>query len=251
MDPSGLAARILDALPGGVLLLDERRAIRYANRRARELTAYGEGELRGRDAALLVPRPEREGTRSWLDRAATTEGTTDEERRLLARDGRTVPVLLDRRPIEGDDGSSYLLCTFRPNESSSDGADLARDTEPDPFPWCGTVALFRDRARRALALARRRRLRVGVLVVREATGSAVAGLRRALRETDAAVELEDGELAVMLGELESREAVRRAVERLERRLGPSGAGNREVGVAVAPRDGVRVGELVEAARRDL
>lgn len=251
MDASGLPARILDAIPRGVLLLDERGAIRYANRRAREITGYPKGELRGRDAALLVPRPEREEARSRLAPDADPDASSIEERRLLGRDGRTVPVLLDRRPIDGGDGSSYLLCTFRRDGSSSDGADLGRGAEPGPSPWCGTVALFRDRARRALALARRRRLRVGVLVVREASASAVSGLRRALRETDAAVELEDGELVVMLGELESREAGRRAVERLERRLGTSGAGNWTIGVAVAPRDGVHVGELVEAARRDL
>lgn len=248
---SGLPARILDALPRGVLLLDERGAIRYANRRARELTGYPEEELRGRDAALLLPRPDREGARYWLAPDGDVDAGSAEERRLLGRDGRTIRVLLDRRSIDGDDGSRYLLCTFRPDGSSSGGVEVGRDMEPDPSPWCRTLTLFRDRARRALALARRRRLRVGVVVVRDAGPGAVSGLRRGLRETDAAVELEAGEVAVMLGELESRKAVRRAVERLERRLGSSGAVKWGIGVAVAPWDGVRVGELVEAARRDL
>lgn len=249
MDAGGLPARILDELPHGVLLLDERGAILYANRRARELTGYDERQLRGRNADLLVPRPERGDAGSWFGPGGG-DGA-DDERHLLARDGQRIPVVLDRGSIAGEGGSTYLLCTLRPDGGSSDATELQADVDSAPTPWCATKELFRDRTRRALALARRRRLRVGILVARDTAPHVIPGLRAALRESDAAADLGDGELAVMLGELETREAVRKALGRLERRLGASGTGTTRIGVAVAPKDGVHVGELVEAARRDV
>src|SRR4051794_24693080 len=63
---------MLDTVPDGIIVIDERGAIRSFSRAAERLFAYAASEVIGHNVAMLMPSPYREAHDSYLDRYLRT-----------------------------------------------------------------------------------------------------------------------------------------------------------------------------------
>ena len=98
--------QLLDSTPDGLLILDSRGRIVFANTRTEMLFGYGRDELRGRDFGVLIPRE------SWCGDfppvTAAPEQAAGIEATGRRQDGTSVPVDLSFSPVLS--GDRRLFC---------------------------------------------------------------------------------------------------------------------------------------------
>ena len=96
---------ILDTVPDGMIVIDERGAVRSFSATAARMFGYAEDEVVGRNVSMLMPSPYRENHDSYLARYRETG-----ERRIIGvgrvvtgrrKDGTTFPIELAVGEVEG------------------------------------------------------------------------------------------------------------------------------------------------------
>lgn len=110
-ETSNLLQRMTQSLMEGIAISDKRGQLVFANRALEQLLGYEPGELVGRSWTVLFPDKRRWRTEGWK---GTTRGTWDSryEASLLRKDGSTVPVVANSRPLSDDDRDPVILSTF-------------------------------------------------------------------------------------------------------------------------------------------
>jgi two-component system, LuxR family, sensor kinase FixL len=97
---------ILDTVPDGMIVIDERGTVQYFSATASRMFGYGEDEVIGRNVKMLMPSPYRENHDSYLARYLKTG-----ERRIiglgrvvtgLRKDGTTFPMELAVGEVKGE-----------------------------------------------------------------------------------------------------------------------------------------------------
>src|SRR6201987_5993039 len=111
LGPGGSLA-LLEFLPDGVLIVDERGRIGAANARAEELLGYDGGELVGVELESLVPQRSRAAHmtyRAEFERAPQArEMGAQFELTALRKDGSELPVDISLGPFRTSEGSFVL-----------------------------------------------------------------------------------------------------------------------------------------------
>ncbi len=171
-EPDGLGAvlgweRLLDAIPGAVLLVGPGGIIAHANQTLAGMTGYQSEELRGRAVELLVPdhlRLVHFGSRTRYQRQpqprAMGEGLEAHCRRA---DGSTFPVDIRLAPLPLEGGTFVMVTVADQSERRRREDELFSRAVHDPLTGLPNRVLLVDRTIQALARARRQGTRVSIL----------------------------------------------------------------------------------------
>ena len=101
---------ILEELNEGVVILDNRLRVIFANEALIQLGQYERGELRGRTLDAIFP-PEDDPYIMRQHESGHRYGRSRSEFHLPRKDGNKVPVIFSGRVIQGTDGKEYVLVT--------------------------------------------------------------------------------------------------------------------------------------------
>jgi diguanylate cyclase (GGDEF)-like protein/PAS domain S-box-containing protein len=123
---------LLQALPDGVSLLDERGVIRFVNDRMTALTGYCEEELIGQSVQLLIPERHRNMQSVALAQLERDPGApiiwSDQDLHVLTKDGREISIDFAMSPVSVD-GRPWIMAAVRDNEVQRAGAQARADVE--------------------------------------------------------------------------------------------------------------------------
>ncbi|MGH8972809.1 MAG: diguanylate cyclase domain-containing protein [Acidimicrobiia bacterium] len=161
--------RLLDAIPGAVLLVAPNGVIAHANEVLARLTGYRAPELRGRAVELLVPDQARLthfGARTRYQRRPRPRvmgsGLDVACRRA---DGSTFPADIRLAPLPLD-GVNYVLVTVTDeSERRRREEELFHRSVHDPLTGLPNRVLLMDRMAQTFARARRQGTRVSVFYI--------------------------------------------------------------------------------------
>lgn len=227
----------------------------------------------GRELSALVAPEDRVAAEAVCEGLAR-EGAHAQHRCHVRRaDGTPIPVLLQGAGVAGDNGLQWLIVftDLGPWLGEGPGAADARLFEAyDPLTGCATNALLFDRARIALAAARRYRRRAAVLrihlerlegLLSAATPTHGAQIQRNLadmlrasaRDCDTVARLGHQDYVVLLPEVRTRDdagvMAARLVESVGRLFdaGEAPKATAAIGVAMYPADGTDFERLLRVA----
>jgi diguanylate cyclase (GGDEF)-like protein/PAS domain S-box-containing protein len=170
-EPDGLSAvlgweRLLDAIPGAVLLVGPNGIIAHANQALAGMTGYRSEELRGRSVELLVPdhlQLGHFGSRTRYQRhpqpSAMGEGLDTHCRRA---DGSTFPVDIRLAPLPLEGVTFVMVTVADQTERRRREDELFHHTVHEPLTGLPNRVLLVDRTTQALARARRQGTRVSI-----------------------------------------------------------------------------------------
>ena len=123
---------LLEALPDGTAVLDERGCIRCVNGALGELTGYTREELIGQDIQILVPTRHR-GTeyatrRQYVRNPNTRLIWSDMDLTVLCRDGSEISVDFTLTPI-AIEGRAWVLAAIRDNRAQREAEEAQAEVE--------------------------------------------------------------------------------------------------------------------------
>ncbi|SPE27545.1 putative Diguanylate cyclase [Burkholderiales bacterium] len=228
----------------------------------------------GRTLLSIVAEVDGAGVAAFCDGALQGNGRAEHRCHLMRADGAPLPVLLSAAPVPVE-GARQLLIVVT-DLSTWVGAAAEADavlsfTAFDRATGFPTRALLLDRARIALAAARRYRRRAALLRIDmdrlkallqslspegadEVQSTVAETLRNCVRDCDTTARLGPGEFAILLPEIGQREdagitaaRVVQAIEALFERNEARYRVSAHIGVAVYPTDGTNPERLLNGA----
>ncbi len=273
------AQAILDAASDAIITIDDRGIIQAQNRIAQIMFGVSGEDAIGRNISIIIPPPHREQHDGYLERYRRTGvrrmiGTTQQLEAMRA-DGEIFPVELSISEVRAGNKRLFTAIIRDITERKRLGDKIQIMAHYDQLTGLANRALFHDRLAQAIALARRRSGKVGLLYLDldrfkpvndnygHAAGDmllcAVAGrLREAMRASDTVARLGGDEFAVILAEISARADANAVAEKLKFSLDEPyrlddvivGVGA-SIGIAVFPDDAAFGEELVKLADQDM
>jgi diguanylate cyclase (GGDEF)-like protein/PAS domain S-box-containing protein len=233
----------------------------------------------GRNVSTLIPPPHREQHDRYLERYRRTGvkrviGTT-QQLDAMRTNGEIFPVELSISEVRAGDKRLFTAIIRDITERKRLSDKIQSMAHYDQLTGLANRALFHDRLAQAIAFARRRKSRLGLLYLDldrfkpvndnygHAAGDmllcAVAGrLREAMRESDTVARLGGDEFAVILAEISARGDADAVAEKLRRSIDEPYtlddvivAVGASIGIAVFPEDAAFGEDLVKLADRDM
>jgi len=123
---------LLEALPEGIVLIDEEGVIRHANERFEVMTGYSNDELVGQATEILVPLRYRDvhvtHRREYARDSSTREIGADLYLTLLCQDGSELSVDVALSPLALD-GKSWVIATIRDNRAQREAEHALTESE--------------------------------------------------------------------------------------------------------------------------
>ena len=230
-----------------IAVVDARDDLRYVAPSAAAILGLQVDDLAGHPFADLVHPDDRLRARLFLSHAAQVAGTSGPAELRVGKPGRWIAMEGLARNLLADPDIAGLVLTLRDvRERKAFEEQLMHRALHDPLTGLANRALFGDRLRHALELARRDGSRFAVLVadlddfktvndhLGHATGDQVLvetarRLRAAVRAVDTASRLGGDELAVLIEGLDDEDAAEATAERILAAVAePFHAGGREV-----------------------
>jgi len=273
------AQAILDTASDAIITIGDHGIIQAQNRAARVMFGVSDQDAIGRNVSIIIPSPHREQHDRYLESYRRTGvkhmiGTT-QQLDALRTGGEIFPIELSVSEVRAG-GKRLFTAIIRDITERKRLSDKLRNmAHYDQLTGLANRALFQDRLSQAVALARRRRAKLGLLYLDldrfkpvndnygHAAGDmllcAVAGrLREAIRESDPVARLGGDEFAVILAEIDSRADADAVAEKLRFSIDEPyplddvivwiGA---SIGIAVFPDDAAFGEDLVKLADQDM
>jgi diguanylate cyclase (GGDEF)-like protein/PAS domain S-box-containing protein len=273
--PSGF--ELLESIPDGIVISDERGRIVFANRHAEELTGYRRRELVGNTFELLLPTSlkaiHRNHRRNYYAGRTGPRpmGLGDRDFRVRRKDGSEMFADISLGTIETPEGRRVISVIRDFTERRRLESALEHQALHDPLTGLANRTLFFDRLNQALSGARRDQKPValvmldldGFKLVNDAHGHAVGDrvlqelggrLQQELRATDTSARIGGDEFALVLPRIAGTRAAERMVRRrladlqgeyvIDKRRIVVGA---SAGVAMYPHDGSDADTLLRRA----
>ena len=249
---------LFEALPDGVLVVDERGSILFVNRRLCDLACRDVTGLVGEPLSLLIPEDRRDRHASAVASfvASPTARPMGEgpETVLRTGDGRQVPVSISLAPLPLD-GTPTVAIVRDDTERHNNEVELFRRATHDPLTGLANRSLLEDRLAQALDRTARRDTLVTVLFldldhfkrVNDTAGheagdavlrAAADALRRTFRPGDTVARVGGDEFVVLCEDAAAEEPARlaeRLVEAVESAVGalqPAAGVTASVGITV-------------------
>ena len=267
---------LLEWLPDGVVVIDDRGRIVYANRQIERLSGYQRGELSGRTIEKLVPTRLRTIHRAHRHayHASTRPrpmGHADHVFLLRRKDGSELAVDIALAPIGNPRHGQIAVAIRDMSERAALEADLEHRALHDPLTDLANRTLFFDRLDQAMRGFRRDRRPVALVMMDvddfktlndafgHLAGDAIlrqlaAQLQSGLRATDTIARIGGDEFAWILPHMAGPSAAVRKVRTLLRAFNHtySWDGNEiEIGISAGmaqfPEDGQDVNALMRRA----
>jgi diguanylate cyclase (GGDEF)-like protein/PAS domain S-box-containing protein len=267
---------VLEWLPDGVVVVDQRGRIVYANRQTERLTGYKRAELLGRPVEMLLPASLRAIHRGHrlaysAQPRPRSMGSADRDFRLRRKDGSQFVVDIALGPIGRPDNLHAVAAIRDATERRRLERDLEHRALHDPLTDLANRTLFFDRLNQAMLGFRRDRRPVAVVIldldsfkaVNDVFGHAAgdeilrqlaAHLQADLRSTDVVARIGGDEFAWILPHVAGPEAaIRRVRAQLRSVAGGYSIDAKRVdvgisaGMALFPDDGRDVDTLMRHA----
>lgn len=284
-----LRQSILDSIPFSVIAMNLEGRIITVNPATLRMLDYRREEIVGKEAAKLLHVPgELEHHASNLSQemgkpiaadhhaviAKAQQGIQDEnEWTYRSKHGEHIPVQVSITPLYGDDEqlTGVLKVAYDISERKRAEALIMRMAHHDDLTGLPNRALLMDRLEMAIKQAHKRNELVGVLLldldnfkrVNDSLGHHVGDqmlvalshrLQNQLRDGDTLARLGGDEFVIVLPEVESRETMQRAVDRIVQHIAtPILIGEQEllvtpsIGGAIYPNDGEDAQTLIKNA----
>lgn len=125
--------QVIEAMPNGIVLVDEAGYIELVNSPLEELTGYHREELIGERIEVLVPesaRGQHVGDRdAYLGEPVARPMGANRELTIRRKDGEAVPVEIGLNPIVGEEGTAVLSAIVDITERKQAEAALARHNQ--------------------------------------------------------------------------------------------------------------------------
>ncbi|MBX6420449.1 MAG: EAL domain-containing protein [Nevskia sp.] len=282
-----LRESILDNLPFSVISTDPSGIIVSANPAAEHLLGYNRHELVGRSVLILHDREElrRRAQELLLARgaavsadfqvivAASSRGADEREWTYVRKDGKRVPVNIAMTAMRDESGqvNGYLKVAYDITQRKEAETLIRHIAHHDALTGLPNRALLMDRLDMAIHQARRHGQHLAVLMldldhfkrINDTLGHLVGDrlllglaqrMQSALREVDTLARLGGDEFVVVLTEVERRESVVPAFDRLMQAItapltvdGHELAVTASIGAALYPEDGDDATALIKNA----
>ncbi len=273
------AQAILDTASDAIITIDDHGIIQTQNRAAQIMFGVSDQDAIGHNISIVIPPPHREQHDGYLERYRRTGvkrmiGTTQQLEAMRA-DGEIFPVELSISEVQAGDKRLFTAIIRDITERKRLGDKIEIMAHYDQLTGLANRALFHDRLSQAIALARRRRGKLGLLYldldrfkpVNDNYGHAAGDmllcavavrLRESLRASDTVARLGGDEFAVILTEIGSpvdagavAEKLRFSIDEpypLDDVIVAIGA---SIGMAVFPDDAAFGEDLVKVADQDM
>jgi diguanylate cyclase (GGDEF)-like protein/PAS domain S-box-containing protein len=157
-------------MPDGVLICDGDGRIVYANRRLEAMTGYRRRQLIGRELEMLVPRGlrgvHREHRIEYARRPrARPMGSVEQDFAMCRSDGEQLLVDIALGTVKRAGHDLFIAVIRDLTARKRLEAQLAHQALHDPLTGLANRTLFFDRLRQAMALARRERSQVALVLL--------------------------------------------------------------------------------------
>lgn len=271
------ARAITDAANEGIITIDESGIIEFFNPAAQRMFGYEPSQVIGKNVKMLMPEPHASAHDDYLRNYIRTGEARvigkPLEVHALRSDG--VEFVTEINPTEVWIGGRRAFTAFLRDVTERKQAEesIRHLAYHDNLTGLPNRALFYDRLRQAIGMARRNRGGVALLyldldgfkAVNDALGHtagdellriAAERIRHRLRETDTVARIGGDEFAAILPGIDRREDVADVAEQVHEVLGAPfsvGGGRQDtrlgvsIGIAIYPGDGRDVDALVRAA----
>ena len=273
------AQAILDTASDAIITIDDHGIIQAHNRAAQIMFGVSEQDAIGRNISAIIPPPHREQHDRHLERYRRTGvkhviGITQQLEAMRAN-GAIFPVELSISEVHAGNKRLFTAIIRDITERKRLSDKIRNMAHYDQLTGLANRALFQDRLSQAVAVARRRRGKLGLLYLDldrfkpvndnygHAAGDmllcAVAGrLREVMRESDTVARLGGDEFAVILTEISSRADAEAVAEKLRFSIDEPYplddvivAIGASIGIAVFPDDAAFGEDLVKLADQDM
>ena len=115
---------LVNAMGDGLIMLDAANRVTFVNRRLCRMLGYEEAELVGKGVMDLIFTADRSSTDAWITRAT---GTSSFEKRLVRKNGTTMPVLAVHVPGQHSGVGDIMVVSDLSEQKEREG-DLVRRT---------------------------------------------------------------------------------------------------------------------------
>lgn len=273
------AQAILDTASDAIITIDDRGIIQAQNRAAQSMFGLSEAGAIGRNVSIIVPPPHRERHDGYLERYRRSGvkhviGAT-QQLDAMRTNGEIFPVELSISEVRAGGKCLFTAIIRDITERKRLSDKIESMAHYDHLTGLANRALFQDRLSQAVALARRRRSKLGLLYldlyrfkpVNDNYGHAAGDmllcavaerLREAMRASDTVARLGGDEFAVILTEISSRADADAVAEKLRLSIDEPYplddvivAIGASIGIAVFPDDAAFGEDLVKAADHDM
>ena len=229
------AQAILDTASDAIITIDDRGIIRSQNAAAQRMFGVSEQDAVGRNVSAIIPPPHRERHNSYLERYRHTGvkhmiGST-QQLEAMRSNGEIFPVELSISEVWAGNRRVFTAIVRDITERKRLADRIQNMAHYDQLTGLANRALFHDRLTQAIAMARRRDGRLGLLYLDldrfkpvndnyghaagdMLLGAVAARLREAVRESDTAARLGGDEFAVILPEVAARADIEAVAEKL-------------------------------------
>jgi diguanylate cyclase (GGDEF)-like protein/PAS domain S-box-containing protein len=270
------ARAVLDAAVEGIVTINERGIVESFNPAAEQMFHYAAREVVGRNVSMLMPEPHAAEHDAYLQRYVTTgHARLVGTRELLAvrKDGSQFSIEISLTEIQIGKKRNFTGFIRDITERKQAEEHVRHLAHFDGLTDIPNRMFFYDRLEQAINLARRDKHKVALLYldldkfkeVNDSLGhdagdellkNVARRIRRLLRESDTVARVGGDEFAVILPQIETRDAaaevVKKVIAALARPYDLAGHGQdvligSSVGISVFPEDGADAGTLVKAA----
>lgn len=271
------ARAVMDTAAEGIVIIDERGAVESFNRAAERMFGYEVREVIGRNVRILMPEPHASAHDGYIARYLRTgeAQVMERPREVLAlrKDGIEFPVEINVTEIRSGGTRRFAGVLRDITERKQAEERIEALAHSDSLTGLPNRALFYDRLRQAIGLARRDRHELALLyldldrfkAVNDTLGHPAGDelltrtaerVRRLVRESDTVARIGGDEFTVILPKITSRQDAADVAKKIIGALSaPFHLGERKqkarigtsIGIAIYPADAQDMDELVKTA----